>query len=446
MYDNKAVPKIIDFGVAKATSQTLTDKTMFTQLGQVVGTLEYMSPEQAQRNQLDIDTRSDIYSLGVVLYELLTGETPFDRERLRSAAFEEMLRIIREEEPSKPSTKVSSSQSLPSIAANRRIEPAKLGSMIRGELDWIVLKAMEKDRGRRYETTNKLAEDIQHYLDDEPVEACPPSAAYRFRKFASRNKAIIGTLAIVSSCLMLGLIGTTWQAIRASRAERIAQSNLSDANKQAEAAEAERTRANENLQRAIKSEREAKARADRLQVAMAVIGEQIAGKILNLALTGEKEAALIALSNARASDFELKNSLLDSIEAMIFLYSDNPGKAEAILKRVREQEPGSFAGCSASYITLNHQGHYGEKANALRPILNWEPQTNVEKLFFCQVWCKTKPAKVIDILDDVLAEEPLWGAAYQLRGRARMELAMDNYQSDTASQMFESGHLRSTAS
>jgi serine/threonine protein kinase len=149
-YDHRAVPKVIDFGVAKATTQTLTEKTMFTQLGQIVGTLEYMSPEQAKRNQLDVDTRSDIYSLGVLLYELLTGETPFDRERLRSAAFDEMLRIIREEEPAKPSTKVCSSQSLPSIAANRRMEPAKLGSMIRGDLDWIVMKALDKDRGRRY--------------------------------------------------------------------------------------------------------------------------------------------------------------------------------------------------------------------------------------------------------------------------------------------------------
>ena len=151
-----------------------------------------------------------------MLYELLTGETPFDRERLRSAAFDEMLRIIREEEPSKPSTKVSSSQSLPSIAANRRIEPAKLGSMIRGELDWIVLKAMEKDRGRRYETASKFAEDVQHYLNDEAVVACPPSARYRFRKFARRNKTALTTAAMVAVSLLVGTGVATWQAIRAT--------------------------------------------------------------------------------------------------------------------------------------------------------------------------------------------------------------------------------------
>jgi eukaryotic-like serine/threonine-protein kinase len=217
MYDNQAVPKIIDFGVAKATAQTLTDKTMFTQLGQVVGTLEYMSPEQAQRNQLDIDTRSDIYSLGVVLYELLTGDTPFDRELLRSAGFEEILRIIREEEPSKPSTKVSRSQSLPSIAAHRRIEPEKLGRMIRGELDWIVLKAMEKDRGRRYETASKFAEDVQHYLNDEAVEACPPSMAYKVRKLVRRNRGPIIAGSMVATALLIGIIGTTFGLIRSER-------------------------------------------------------------------------------------------------------------------------------------------------------------------------------------------------------------------------------------
>ena len=224
MYDNKAVPKIIDFGVAKATSHALTEKTMFTQLGQVVGTLEYMSPEQAQRNQLDIDTRSDIYSLGVVLFELLTGEVPFDRQRLRSAAFDEMLRIIREEEPSRPSTKVSSSQSLPSIAANRRIEPAKLGSMIRGELDWIVLKALEKDRGRRYETASSFAADIQHYLNDEAVVACPPSAGYRFRKFARRNKAAVAIVSFVAVFVITVGSGVGWVVRdRAAQRETAAQ-------------------------------------------------------------------------------------------------------------------------------------------------------------------------------------------------------------------------------
>jgi WD40 repeat protein/serine/threonine protein kinase/tetratricopeptide (TPR) repeat protein len=232
LYDGRPVPKIIDFGVAKAISQTLTEKTrtMFTQLGQVVGTLEYMSPEQAEPNQLDIDTRSDIYSLGAVLYELLVGDTPFDRQQLRSAAFEEMLRIIREEEPPRPSTKLSRSGSLPSIAANRHIEPQRLNLLVRGELDWIVMKALEKDRARRYETAGKFAEDVQHYLNDEPVVACPPSRAYKFRKFARRNKTLIATSSLIALTLIVGVVGTTWQAIRASIAYRevsqLAEKNL----------------------------------------------------------------------------------------------------------------------------------------------------------------------------------------------------------------------------
>ena len=188
-YDDKPVPKVIDFGVAKATSQKLTEKTMFTQYGQLVGTIDYMSPEQAQFNQLDVDTRSDIYSLGVLLYELLTGETPFDQKRLRTAAYEEMLRIIREEEPPRPSVRLSSCETLASVAANRHMEPHKLGIFVRGELDWIVMKALEKDRSRRYETANGFAMDVERYLTDEAVLACPPSAGYRFRKFARRNKA-----------------------------------------------------------------------------------------------------------------------------------------------------------------------------------------------------------------------------------------------------------------
>src|SRR6188472_743284 len=153
-YDNHAVPKVIDFGVAKAMAQRLTDRTMFTEFGQVLGTMEYMSPEQAKLNQLDIDTRSDIYSLGVLLYELLAGSTPFERKRLHEAAFDEMLRIIREEEPPNPSTRLSSSDTLPSIAANRQTEPARLSRDVRGELDWIVMRSLEKDRERRYQTAS----------------------------------------------------------------------------------------------------------------------------------------------------------------------------------------------------------------------------------------------------------------------------------------------------
>ena len=157
LHDGKPVPKVIDFGIAKATNAELTEKTLFTEHRQMIGTPQYMSPEQAQMSGLDIDTRSDIYSLGVLLYELLTGTTPFDARRLREAGLDEIQRIIREEEPHKPSTRLSTLEALPSIAANRGIEPKKLGLMIRGDLDWIIMKALEKDRTRRYETASGMA-------------------------------------------------------------------------------------------------------------------------------------------------------------------------------------------------------------------------------------------------------------------------------------------------
>jgi serine/threonine protein kinase/Flp pilus assembly protein TadD len=204
LYDGKPVPKVIDFGVAKAAGQQLTDKTLVTGFGAIVGTLEYMSPEQAEINQLDIDTRSDIYALGVLLYELLTGSTPFTREELEKAGMLEMLRVIREQEPSKPSTKLSTAEGLPTLAANRGTEPAKLTSLVRGELDWIVMKALEKDRSRRYETANGLALDVQRYLADEPVQACPPSAGYRLRKFARRNKRALVMAGGLALALLVG--------------------------------------------------------------------------------------------------------------------------------------------------------------------------------------------------------------------------------------------------
>jgi len=188
LYDDKPVPKVIDFGVAKATGVQLTAETLHTSFGAVVGTVEYMSPEQATFNQLDVDTRSDIYSLGVLLYELLTGTTPLDRKRLKETPLLELLRIVREDDTVRPSARVSTVAELPAIAANRRVESKKLSGVVRGELDWIVMKALEKDRNRRYETAAALAADVERYLADEPVQACPPSAAYRLKKFARRNK------------------------------------------------------------------------------------------------------------------------------------------------------------------------------------------------------------------------------------------------------------------
>jgi serine/threonine protein kinase/Flp pilus assembly protein TadD len=223
LYDGNPVPKIIDFGIAKAAGQPLTEKTLVTGFGSIIGTLEYMSPEQAEINQLDIDTRSDIYSLGILLYELLTGGTPFTKKGLEKAGMLEMLRVIREQEPSKPSTKLSTADGLPTLAANRGTEPAKLTKLVRGELDWIVMKALEKDRIRRYETANGFAMDVQRHLADEPVQACPPSAWYRFRKFARRNKASLTAACLVALALLLGMLVSTWQAIRATKAEKQAQ-------------------------------------------------------------------------------------------------------------------------------------------------------------------------------------------------------------------------------
>src|SRR5262249_26444524 len=223
LHDTLPVAKVIDFGIAKATGQQLTDKTLFTGFAQMIGTPLYMSPEQAQMSGLDVDTRSDIYSLGVLLYELLTGTTPFDKERLRTVGYDELRRIIREEEPPKPSTRISTlGQAAATASDNRKSDPKRLSQLFRGELDWIVMKCLEKDRNRRYETASGLARDVQRYLHDEPVQACPPSAWYRFRKFARRNQGPVLAATLVLVALIAGIIGTTWGMIRATDAEAAA--------------------------------------------------------------------------------------------------------------------------------------------------------------------------------------------------------------------------------
>src|SRR5213082_896829 len=215
-------PKVIDFGIAKATTgQRLTDKTVFTAFEQFIGTPAYMSPEQATLAALEIDTRTDIYALRVLLYELLTGKTPLDQKELLAVGLEEMRRTIREKEPARPSTRVSTmlDGELTTTAIHRHTDALKLIHLLRGDLDWIVMKALEKDRARRYETANGLARDVQRYLADEPVVARPPSNLYRFQKLARRNKLAFAAAAGVSTVLLLGVVVSTWQAIRARRSE-----------------------------------------------------------------------------------------------------------------------------------------------------------------------------------------------------------------------------------
>ncbi len=247
LHDGVPVPKVIDFGIAKATEVRLTDKTLFTAYEQIIGTPAYMSPEQAEMSGLDIDTRSDIYSLGVLLYELLTGRTPFDPKKLLQHGLDEMRRTLREQEPQRPSTMVTTLQGteLTATAEHRQAEPPKLISLLRGDLDWIVMKALEKDRRRRYETANALAMDINHYLNNEPVMARPPSRLYRFQKLVRRNQVVFAATGAVVVALIIGLGTSTWLFFKekAARQRAVAaeqqQARLRQEAEQAEGREAE---------------------------------------------------------------------------------------------------------------------------------------------------------------------------------------------------------------
>jgi hypothetical protein len=243
-YDDTPVPKIIDFGLAKAMHQSLTEKTLHTAHDSVLGTPLYMSPEQAQLNNLDVDTRSDIYSLGVLLYELLTGTTPLEKARFKQAAWDEIRRIIREEEPPRPSARLSTTQTLLSLAACRQTEPLKLTKQVRGELDWIVMKALEKDRARRYETANALAKDVQRFLSGDSVEACPPRMGYRLRKFIRKNRTLLITAGAFAGLLLASAAVSGWLAVQARRAEAIAEERRIEADSNAKEAESNAGAAN----------------------------------------------------------------------------------------------------------------------------------------------------------------------------------------------------------
>jgi serine/threonine protein kinase len=230
MQDGRPTAKVIDFGVAKALNQSLTDSTVHTQFAQMIGTPQYMSPEQAEMSPLDVDVRSDIYSLGVVLYELLTSTTPFTSEGLKQATFDELRRIIRDEDPAKPSDRLTTlGPKATTVAEQRRTDPRRLCQLVRGDLDWIVMKALEKDRTRRYESASALASDLKRHLNNEPVQACPPSARYRFQKFARRNRTMLTMGALVVAALVLGTVDSVWLAYRANEKARLARQEESRA-------------------------------------------------------------------------------------------------------------------------------------------------------------------------------------------------------------------------
>jgi serine/threonine protein kinase/WD40 repeat protein len=268
LYDGRPVPKVIDFGVAKATGARLTERTIYTEVGSIMGTLEYMAPEQANLDNLDVDTRADVYSLGATLYELLTGGPPFSSRELRGAAFTDMMRVIHEVDPPKPSTKVSSSADLPSIAAARSLVPGRLVRLLSGELDCIVLKCLEKDRSRRYETANSLAADILRFLADEPVEAQLPSLRYRLAKVVRRNKLAVLSAALLLMALVGGVIGTTWGLVRAEKSRAVASANARESERAKDALTNALSDVQANLTRAESAEREA-----RLREAEALVGQ-----------------------------------------------------------------------------------------------------------------------------------------------------------------------------
>ena len=272
-HDDKPVPKVIDFGLAKATSgMKLTEQSLFTAFGNVTGTPLYMAPEQASFNALDVDTRADIYTLGVILYELLTGSTPIRRGTFQRAALDEMLRVIREDEPPTPSSRIGTSEGLPGLAASRHVEPAKLSRLVRGELDWIVMKALAKERNRRYDSAIGLANDVERHLNHEAVTAGPPTAAYRMSKFVRRNRGQVIAASLVLLALVGGVIGTTMGLIEARRQERRAQELKEIA--VAEATEKEKARRAEAEQRQVADEqrRQAEKRLGQVEKMNGILG------------------------------------------------------------------------------------------------------------------------------------------------------------------------------
>ena len=306
--DGRPTPKVIDFGVAKATEFDLTDQSL-GDTGVIVGTPTYMSPEQADPTSMDIDTRTDVYALGVILYELLAGSPPLDPSQFKRGAVLEMLRMVREVDPPKPSTKVSTADALPNIAASRGIEPKQLKRALSGDLDWIVMKSLEKDRTRRYETASGFAADILRHLASEPVLAAPPSRAYRLRKFARKHRGGVIAASLVLLSLLAGIAGTTWEwyaAKRSETAERRAKLEAQTQQARAEERESQAINAVQRYRDAVAGEPALKNNADLDPLRKRLLREPLAFfKNLRDRLQADKDTRSESLERLARATFDL---------------------------------------------------------------------------------------------------------------------------------------------